>query len=360
MERFFCKTKIFSGPGSLSVLADLHIGKLLIVTDPYFSENGTAQRIAALSKAGQVEIFSQVAPDPSVELAAQGTQVVRAFAPDAILALGGGSAMDCAKAMAYFSETSARLIAVPTTSGSGSEVTDFAILTHNGVKHPLVDEKLQPQIAILDSDLLTSLPPKLIADTGFDLISHALEAWAATGASPMSDALALEALSIAFAELPRSFAGAQEARQKVHTAATMAGMAFSCAGLGLCHAISHALGGEFHTPHGRLNAILLPAVLDVNGEKALHRYGLLARRLGCSGGADPMAMRSLKNTLLQLRRSLGLPQALSEVGIQPRQLRNKLEAITTAALADPCCRSNPVKPEAHHVRQILHQVMGHD
>ena len=360
MEQFFCKTKIFSGPGSLSVLAELHINRLLIVTDPYFSENGTAQHIASLAKAPQVEIFSQVAPDPSVELAARGTQVVQTFQPDAILALGGGSAMDCAKAMAYFSDSSALFIAVPTTSGSGSEVTDFAILTHNGVKHPLVDSKLQPQIAILDSDLLTSLPPKLIADTGFDLISHALEAWVAAGASPISDALASEAFSSAFTALPRSFSGDLTARQSVHTAATMAGMAFSCAGLGLCHAISHALGGEFHTPHGRLNAILLPAVLDVNAEKALHRYAALSRRLGLSAGADPMAMRSLKNTLLQLRRSLGLPQTLAEAGIRPSQLRAKLEAITTAALADPCCSTNPVKPEAHHVRQILHQVMGHD
>ena len=360
MEQFFCKTKIFSGPGSLSVLAELHINRLLIVTDPYFSENGTAQHIASLAKAPQVEIFSQVAPDPSVELAARGTQVVQTFQPDAILALGGGSAMDCAKAMAYFSDSSALFIAVPTTSGSGSEVTDFAILTHNGVKHPLVDSKLQPQIAILDSDLLTSLPPKLIADTGFDLISHALEAWVATGASPISDALASEAFSSAFTALPRSFSGDLTARQSVHTAATMAGMAFSCAGLGLCHAISHALGGEFHTPHGRLNAILIPAVLDVNAEKALHRYAALSRRLGLSAGAYPMAMRSLKNTLLQLRRSLGLPQTLAEAGIRPSQLRAKLEAITTAALADPCCSTNPVKPEAHHVRQILHQVMGHD
>lgn len=358
MERFECKTQIISGPGSLSVLAELHIKRLLIVSDPYFYENGTANHIAHISKAEHTEVFYKVAPDPSVTLAAEGTQLVHSFQPDTILALGGGSAMDCAKAMAYFSMLDIRLIAVPTTSGSGSEVTDFAILTHNAVKHPLVDKRLQPDMAILDSDLLSSLPQKLIADTGFDLISHAMEAWAATGASPVSDALAADALAIASSSLPRSHAGDLSARLQVHTAATMAGMAFSSAGLGLCHAISHALGGEFHTPHGRLNAILLPAVMDANAEKALPRYAALSRRLGLSAGADPIAFRALKNKLLQLRRELQLPQTLSDAGIAPAGLREKLEAIVSAALSDPCCATNPVKPEANHLRKILHEVMG--
>ena len=359
MERFFCKTQILSGPGSLAALAQLHIKRLLIVADPYFCENGTANHIAHTSGAEHTEVFGKVAPDPSVALAAEGTQLVQQFRPDTILALGGGSAMDCAKAMAYFSGLELRLIAVPTTSGSGSEVTNFAILTHEGVKHPLVDEKLRPDTAILDSTLLEALPPKLIADGGFDLISHAVESWAATGAGQVSDALALDALRTALSQLPRSFAGEKAARMPVHTAATMAGMAFSAAGLGLCHAISHALGGEFHTPHGRLNAILLPAVMDCNAEKAGHRYADLSRRLGLSGGADPIALRALKNTLCQLRRQLQLPDTLAAAGIDPGKLRSSLEALVSAALADPCCAANPVKPEAHHIRQILHQVMGH-
>ena len=358
MEQFLCKTRILSGPGSLAALAELHIQRLLIVSDPFFLENGTANRIANICSAATVEVFAKVAPDPSVSLVAEGTQTVNAFQPDTILALGGGSAMDCAKAMAYFSGSSLRLIAVPTTSGSGSEVTDFAILTHNGVKHPLVDETLRPDIAILDSELVASLPKKLIADAGFDLISHALEAWAATNASQISRALALDALRTALCSLPKSFAGDLSARLPVHTAATMAGIAFSSAGLGLCHAVSHALGGEFHTPHGRLNAILLPAVLDINGEKALPCYADLSRRLGLSTGADAIALRALKNTLLRLRRELQLPDTLSAAGIAPAALQEKLESVVTAALADPCCATNPVKPEAHHIRQILHQVMG--
>lgn len=359
MEQFFCKTNILSGPGSLAALANYHIQRLLIVSDPFFFENGTVNHISHISKAAATEVFAKVTPDPSVSLAAEGTQVVKAFQPDTILALGGGSAMDCAKAMAYFSGLDIQLIAVPTTSGSGSEVTNFAILTHDGVKHPLVDERLRPDMAILDSDLLSALPHSLIADGGFDLISHALEAFVATGAGAVSDALAADALQTALVQLPKSYAGDVSSRLPVHTAATMAGLAFSAAGLGLCHAISHALGGEFHTPHGRLNAILLPAVLDVNAEKAIHCYAALSRRLGLSSGADAMALRALKNALLRLRRDLRLPESLAEAGIAPAHLREKLETIVAAALADPCCATNPVKPEAHHIRQILHQVMGH-
>ena len=359
MEQFFSKVKILSGPGALASLAELHIKRLLIVADPFFCKNGTTNHIAHISKAEHTEVFGKVAPDPSVALAAEGTKMVQQFQPDTILALGGGSAIDCAKAMAYFSGMELRFIAVPTTSGSGSEVTNFAILTHDGIKHPLVDDKLRPDMAILDSDLLQQLPPKLIADGGFDLISHALEAWVATGAGQISDALALQALQTAFSQLQPSYAGDQRARLPMHTAATMAGMAFSAAGLGLCHAISHALGGQFHTPHGRLNAIFLPAVLDCNAEKASHRYAELSRRLGFSSGADPIALRGLKNALCQLRRQLQLPDTLAAAGIPPAKLRENMEMLVNSALADPCCRTNPVKAEAHHIRQILHQVMGH-
>ncbi len=356
MERFFCKTRIIAGEGSLASLAELHIKRLLIVADPFFYENGTANHIAHISKAAHTEVFSKVAPDPSVTLAAEGTKLVQEFTPDTVLALGGGSAMDCAKAMVYFSGLPVRLVAVPTTSGSGSEVTDFAILTHNGVKHPLVDEKLRPDIAILDSDLLATLPKKLIAETGFDLIAHGLESWAATGTGAISDALTLGALRTALAELPKSFAGQQTSRLAVHTAATMAGMAFSSAGLGLCHALSHALGGEFHKPHGLLNAILLPSVVEVNAEKALKRYGSLSRQLGLSSGSDAVALRALKSTLIRLRRELGLPANLTEAGIDARQVEEKANTLVSAALADPCCVTNPVKPTEFHVRKILAEV----
>ena len=148
MERFSCKTQIISGPGALSALSELGCQRLLLVADPYFVKNGVAEKVIALAKPEKAEVFDKIQPDPSVELAAEGTAVVKALQPDTVVALGGGSAMDCAKAMAYFSGLQVRLVAIPTTSGSGSEVTDFAILTHGGTKHPLVDSRIRPDVAI--------------------------------------------------------------------------------------------------------------------------------------------------------------------------------------------------------------------
>lgn len=359
MEEFSLKTKIYAGAGGVSVLEKFGAKRLMLVTDPYFMKNGTAQRIAEASKAEKVEYFDRVQPDPTVALAAEGTAKLRTFAPDLLVALGGGSAMDCAKAMAYFAQTDVPLVAIPTTSGSGSEVTDFAILTHGKAKHPLVDEKLRPAAAILDSDLLKELPPGLIADAGFDVLTHAMEAYVATGAGAFSDMLARESFRMAYAVLPASFAGKQEVRLKMHLASTMAGMAFSQAGLGLCHAIAHSLGGVFHVPHGRLNAVLLPAVVDCNANKVASRYAELARCAGMAGSADAVALRNLKNGLLRLRRELGLPGTLSQAGIPPRKLTENMPMIVEAVMEDPCIETNPIKVEEFLIRRVLEQVAGH-
>lgn len=359
MEKFHCKTKIIAGFGAMDHLKELNIKKLFLVCDPFFAKNGTAETLIRASGSQESRIFSEIAPDPSVTLAAKGAAQVKEFCPDTVVALGGGSAMDAAKAMLYFSGVNACLVAIPTTSGSGSEVTNFAILTHNGVKHPLVDEKLKPVVAILDSELVVSLPPALAAEGGFDLISHAVEAYVATGQGIFSDILAEAALKTALEELLPSFAGDGCSREKMHTAATMAGVAFSQAGLGLCHAISHSLGGEFHLPHGRLNAILLPTVMDHNAASCGARYARLARAVGLSGGSDLMAQRALKNALLRLRRSLQLPASLAQAGIPPAAVREKMTTLLKSTLADPCCATNPVPPTEETVRSILAQVMGH-
>ena len=359
MEEFSCGTKIVAGTGALGALRELGIRRLLLVTDPYFQKNGTAGNIAESTGAQAVEIFSEVMPDPTVELAARGAARVRDFRPDWILALGGGSAMDCAKAMAYFGGGDYSLCAIPTTSGSGSEVTDFAILTHNGVKHPLVDGKLRPQVAILDDTLLEQLPKGLIADSGFDVLAHALEACVATKGGSMTGCLSREAFRTAFSALPRSFSGDRSARLPMHKAAAMAGLAFTQAGLGICHALSHALGGAFHVPHGRLNAVLLPEVLMWNASGAMADYAALARAAGFSASSDTMAVRSLRNGLVQLRRELELPATLAQAGVDGKQLRQQEQQIVTAALEDPCCDTNPVKPEANMLRQILNQVAGY-
>lgn len=358
MERFSCKTKIISGSGAVSALRELHPARLFLVSDPYFSKNGTAERIARESGAAVWELFDQVEPDPNVQLAAQGAARLRSFQPDWIVALGGGSAIDLAKAISCFAGDGIRLAAIPTTSGSGSEVTDFAILTHGDVKHPLIDVRLRPDVAILDADLLTELPPSLIADAGFDVLAHATEAYVAKNAGAFTDCLARDAFSTAFAALPASFAGNTEVRQRVHTASSMAGLAFNQAGLGLCHAMSHALGGRFHIPHGRLNAILLPAVIRCNARQCAQKYAQLARAAGLGGSTDSMAVRMLCNALVRLRQNLRLPATLAQAGVDPRQVWQVSRAVVETALADPCCETNPVTPEDFMVRSILDEVTG--
>lgn len=357
MARFSCKTKIISGEGALSALKELGIRRLFLVTDPYFVRSGKVKEILELSGAAETEIFSEVQPDPSVELAAQGTARLRAFEPDTVVALGGGSAMDCAKAMVYFSEHCPRLVAVPTTSGSGSEVTDFAILTHNGVKHPLIDKKLRPQMAILEAELLETLPAGLIADSGFDVLSHALEAYVATGSNLFTDALGENAFAGVLENLAPSYLGNRDVRLAIHQWATMAGVAFTRAGLGVCHAMSHTLGGLYHIPHGRLNAILLPAVIDQN--RAAHsKYAALARRAGLHASSDTVAVRNLKSALCRLRRELRLPESLAQAGVSPAKVREKREEIIHTALKDPCCKTNPQPVTEQMVKAILEEVTG--
>ena len=357
MKEFFCATRVITSDAGKALLS-LGAKRLLVVTDPYFMENGRAQDLAKASGAEQWEIFSEVQPDPPVELAARGTAQVKSFAPDTVVALGGGSALDCAKAMVYFSGEHPRLVAIPTTSGSGSEVTDFSVLTHGKSKHPLVDDSLQPYAAILDESLLHQLPKTLIADTGFDVLAHALEAYVATGAEEISDALAKEAFCIAFAHLPASYGGNTAVRGRIHMAATMAGIAFSNAGLGLCHAMSHALGGLFHVPHGRLNSVLLPAVVGCNALVAGAKYAKLARSAGLCGAADSVAVRNLRNGLCRLRRELSLPETLRQAGVDPRKLWGCREALVKAVLEDPCCSTNPLPVEDYLVRKILEEVAG--
>ncbi|MBE6933532.1 MAG: iron-containing alcohol dehydrogenase [Ruminococcaceae bacterium] len=356
MKEFSCETKIVMGRGALEALKQFSFQRLMVVSDPFFAKNGWAERVGKYSQS--FAVFHKIVPDPTVTLVAEGTAELQKFQPDGIVAIGGGSAMDCAKAMTYFSGLDIPLVAVPTTSGSGSEVTDFAILTHDGVKHPLVDKKLRPCLAILEEELLTGLPNTLIADGGFDVISHALEAWVGSNANPFTDALALEAFCAAFQFLPRSFEGDTKVRLSVHTASCMAGLSFTQAGLGLCHAISHSLGGQFHIPHGRLNAILLPAVISYNAEAVGSRYAELSRRIGLGGISDAMALRNLKNALVRLRNQLRLPATLAEAGVSPGLLQEKMQSLISAACQDPCCKTNPLPVTAELVRQVLSEVAG--
>ena len=357
METFSCTTKIISGPGSLRELKQLESKRLLVVAAPFFQDTDVPRRVQSAAGADSVAWFYEVKGEPSVELAAKGTALVQKFQPDTVVALGGGSVMDCAKAMIYFAGKAIPLVAIPTTSGSGSEVTDFSVLTHKGSKHPLVDRALLPAVAILDGDLLRTLPKSIVADAGYDILAHALESYVATGAGGISKALARDAFVTAWEKLPASYRGDTTVRQDIHLAATMAGIAFSQSGLGLCHAMAHALGGRFHIAHGRLNAILLPVVVEHNAA-AYGAYAALARGAGLGGAAEAVAVRNLRNALLRLRKELELPQTLAQAGIAPRAVAEQTPAIVKAALEDPCCKTNPVQPNEVLVRQILSQVTG--
>ena len=358
MEGFFCKTKIILGAGTVSALRKWNIQRLMLVCDPFFVENGFAKTI--LSAAGNPEhlIFSQITPDPAVTLAAKGAAAAKTFQPDTVVALGGGSTMDAAKAMCYFSGLEPKLVTIPTTCGSGSEVTDFAILTHEGTKHPLVDEKLKPDVAIIDRELVSSLPGPLVAEGGFDMISHVLEAYVATRHNCISDALAEHAFQAAAEHLMPAFQGSIIDRGHIHEAATMAGIAFSQAGLGVCHAISHSIGGTFHASHGRLNAILLPTVISHNASYCGARYAALVRKTGSSSASEAMAVRTLKNTLIRMRKAMAMPETLTDAGIDPRALQENLETIIDAALADPCCATNPRTVDRGMIRSIILEVSG--
>ena len=357
METFYCKTKIISGIGSIWELSQLGAKRVLVVADPYFQNTDLPEKLKKATGTENCEFFYEIIPDPTVELSAKATVLMKSVQPDMVIALGGGSAMDCAKAMVYFSGLSVRFVAIPTTSGSGSEATDFAILTHDGAKHPLIDPNLQPELAILDGNLLKTLPKSLVADAGYDIVAHAVESYVAKQAGAISQSLARDAFETAYTLLPASFAGDQDARQRIHVAATMAGMAFSQSGLGLCHAMSHALGGRFHLPHGRLNAILLPAVVEVNAV-ANPQYAALARGAGLGGTADAVGVRNLKNALVRLRKELSLPATLAQAGIKPHVLRQEADSLVKAALADPCCATNPMRPDEKTVRMVLQQVSG--
>ena len=359
MQEFNCKTKILSGAGALNWLKGRKCESLLLVTDPYFMENGWAARIAGLVASEKQAFFHHIRPDPTVELAAEGTAIMRQSKPDLLIALGGGSAMDTAKAMRYFAGENELFVAIPTTSGSGSEVTDFSILTHDGVKHPLIERKMQPDVAILEKELVEKLPPALVADGGFDVLSHALESFVATNTGAIPQALAGSAFGAVFARLPDSFRGDPTAREEIHLASCMAGVAFSQSGLGMCHALSHALGGVFHLPHGRLNAILLPQVVAVNGTQAAAEYAKLARMAGLGGSADTMAVRNLRNGLIRLRKELQLPGNLREAGVSAQKICRHRGQIVEAALKDPCTNTNPVKADAFLVGSVLDAVTGH-
>lgn len=374
MYTIFYKTELYIGKGALEQLAHYKGERLLVVADPFLRTSGQLdEMLAYLDDSNDVIIFSDIVPDPPIETVVAGIQSAGGKPVSLVLAIGGGSAIDAAKAMYYFAKqqglfTDARLIAVPTTSGTGSEVTDFSIITdaERGTKYPLVSRDILPDIAILDAELVRSLPANITADTGMDVLTHAIEAYVSTKATDFSDALAEKAIKLVFEYLPKAYKDGQdsEAREKMHVASTLAGMAFNTASLGLNHGLAHAAGAKFHIPHGRLNSILMPHVISYNarlgsnGQRLLDkatasRYQAIAKLIGASATSPAMGVKQLIAAIKALQKTLDLPSSLRAYGVQADDYHQHKVDIAAAALRDKCTDTNPRLPTEAEILTVL-------
>ena len=405
MKWFKIPQKVYFEYGSLQYLAKLKGKKAFIVTDPYMVKLGFVEKVEYhLDKIPlEYQIFSEVEPDPSVETVAKGCHRMNQFQPDIIIALGGGSAIDAAKGMWLFYENpetefetlrlkfadirkrafkfpqlgkKATFVAIPTTSGTGSEVTAFAVITdkQRNIKYPLADYELTPDIAIIDPELVLTVPPTVTADTGMDVLTHAIEAYVSVMASDYTDALAEKAIKIVFEYLPKAYRNGRDkvAREKMHNASCIAGMAFTNAFLGLNHSMAHILGGKFQIPHGRANAILLPYVIAYNAKKptkftafpqyeypiAADRYAEIARFLGLPAATTAEGISSLIQAIRDLMTELLLPLSLSEAGVAPQDLERELRSMADIAFNDQCTGTNPRMPLVAEIEAIYREALG--
>ena len=368
---FFSSPRVYFGDGALTALNSLINKKVAIVTDEFMMTSGKVAYLTEQMPQATVSVYGKVRPDPDTDILHEGAAQFKAFRPQVIIALGGGSSLDAAKGIKvtledHYQRTDSRqydieLIAIPTTSGSGSEVTSYAIISdpQNGRKYPLVSQALVPNTAILDPQLVLSVPRHIAVDTGMDVLTHAIEALVSTGANDFSDALAEKAIALTWQHLPQIYEDDKDvaARTHMHNASCMAGMAFNSAGLGLVHGMAHAIGGMLHIPHGKINAMLLPLVTEFNAAHAspetTRRYCLCAQIMGIAT-ADPQDMISqLVERLRQLNRQFGIPCSLKELGTDLAAYETMRPLLTQAVLADGCTASNPYTPCAQSIDLLL-------
>lgn len=395
MQWFKVPDKIYFEKGSTQYLAKMpDITRVAIITDPMMVKLGYVERVEHYLRQRQtpvaIEVFSEVEPDPSTTTVDKGTAMMARFQPDCIIALGGGSPMDAAKAMWLFYEypdtdfndlkqkfmdirkriykyprlgSKAKFVAIPTTSGTGSEVTSFAVITDKtGEKHtkyPLADYELTPDVAIVDPEFVYSLPKTAVADTGMDVLTHAIEAYVSVMASDYSDGLAIKAIQLVFQYLEKSALEADPlAREKMHNASTLAGMAFANAFLGINHSLAHKWGGQYHTAHGRTNAILMPHVIRYNAKKptkfasfpkyshfvADERYAEIARILGLPARTTEEGVNSLINAIRDLNKKLGIEESFQQLGFDPKDFESRVDYLADRAFEDQCTTANPKLP----------------
>lgn len=370
MARFTLPRDVYHGKGSLEELKNLKGRKaILVVGGGSMKRQGFLDKaVNYLKEAGmEVELFEGVEPDPSVETVMKGAEAMRAFEPDWIVSMGGGSPIDAAKAMWAFYEypettfedlitpfsfpelrQKAKFCAIPTTSGTATEVTAFSVITNyqTGVKYPLADFNITPDVAIVDPDLVMGLPEKQVAYTGMDALTHSIEAYVSTLNGPFTDPLALQAIEMVLDYLPASYRGDMEAREQMHYAQCLAGMAFSNALLGIVHSMAHKTGAAFstgHIPHGCANAIYLPYVIKYNAKDAVAagRYAEIARRMGLAGVSEKALINSLCAKIDEFNVKLNIPKTLKEFGILEDEFKEKVAGIAERAVGDACTGSNP-------------------
>lgn len=365
MERFTLPRDLYFGEGSLEALKTLKGKKAVVVVG-----GGSMKRFGFLDKvesylneAGiEVKLIEGVEPDPSVETVMNGAAVMREFEPDLIVSIGGGSPIDAAKAMWIFYEypdftfeqavvpfgipelrQKARFVAIPSTSGTATEVTAFSVITDykKKIKYPLADFNLTPDIAIVDPDLAQTMPAKLTAHTGMDALTHAIEAYVAGLRSVFSDPLAMQAIIMVKEYLVKSYNGNKEARGQMHLAQCLAGMAFSNALLGITHSMAHKTGAVFHIPHGCANAIFLPYVIQYNTKSCGERYATIAKKLGLAGENQDELVKSLIEMIREMNKTMNIPSNLKEYGIAEEEFKENVKYISHNAVLDACTGSNP-------------------
>ncbi len=375
---FFKTPEIVFGEDALFYLEELRGQRAFVITDAQLRRLGLVRRVEEhLRRAGmEVHVFDMVEPNPTVDLVRIGADVIRAFNPDWIVAVGGGSVIDAAKAIWVLFERPdldplaispmeplglrrrARLVAIPTTSGTGSEATWAIVLTDPRARRKLGvgSRENMPDIAIVDPAMAMDLPPRLTADTGMDALSHALEGYVSTWRNPFSDAMCLHAARLIFAYLPRAYRdGARdpEARAHMHLAATMAGIGFGNAMVGLAHSLGHALGARFDIPHGRAVGLFLPYVIEFNARVAADRYAHLLQAIGRPSPNGPEAAFQLSRTVLELLETLEQPQTVAACGIPRDDFEADLPTLVEYALEDPSTLTNPRSPTAEEVEHLL-------
>ncbi len=402
MQWFKIPPKLYFERGATQYLSKMPgISRVLIVTDETMQKLGYADKVEYYLRKRkqpvQIEVFADIEPDPSVETVRRGTAVMARFQPDCIVALGGGSPMDAAKAMWLFYEypdtdfkaikmkfldirkrvykyprlgTKAQFVAIPTTSGTGSEVTSFAVITDKNsgnTKYPLADYELTPDVAIIDPEYVYSLPGAVVADTGMDVLTHAIEAYVSVMANDYTDGLAIKAIQLVFENLEQSFlTGDPAAREKMHNASTIAGMAFANAFLGINHSLAHKLGAEFGLAHGRTNAILMPHVIRYNAGrptkfqsfpkyeyfKADVRYAEIARLIGLPAGSTADGVESLIQAVRKLNRALGIPESFQAAGVDEKQFLACVGTLADRAFEDQCTTANPRLPLVKELEEL--------